>query len=222
MPKILLIDDHRVILDGLKLLLETFEGFEIVDTSTDGRRANALVRKWEPDVVVTDAAMPEFSGLDVVHDLGKHYPQLPVLVLTTFDDASLVHSLMKAGAAGYILKDVSPEQLAEAITQVAQGGVVLDPRVARFAYTNPAAAQQSQELAILTRAERTVAELVAQGANNAEIASTLHLAEGTVKNHVSSLLRKLQARDRTVLALHLARALNPQDPVPGTDAAPRY
>ena len=108
--------------------------------------------------------------------------------------------LLDAGASGYVLKDVSPEELVRAIVAVADGGMILDPRIARHAVENP-------QLAILTPTERKVAESVARGLNNQEIAETLFLAEGTVKNHVSALLRKLDARDRTVLALRLAKAL---------------
>lgn len=113
-------------------------------------------------------------------------------------------SLIAAGASGYLLKDVSPEDLAQAVVAAANGGLILDPRIARFAREG---SPESQELAILTRAERGVAELVALGLNNREISERLVLAEGTVKNHVSQLLRKLEARDRTALALRLARAL---------------
>jgi len=193
----LLIDDHDMLLRGLSLILETSDEVEVATTTTDGSQALQLAREFNVDVVVTDAAMPGTDGLAVVQACSPH---VPVLVLTTFDDAALVRQLLDAGASGYVLKDVSPEELIRAITAVAQGGMILDPRIARHAVENP-------QLAILTPTERKVAESVARGLNNQEIAETLFLAEGTVKNHVSALLRKLDARDRTVLALRLAKAL---------------
>lgn len=193
----LLIDDHDMLLRGLSLILETSDDVEVAATSTDGSKALQLALEFNVDVVVTDAAMPGTDGLAVVQACSPH---VPVLVLTTFDDAALVKQLLDAGASGYVLKDVSPEELIRAITAVAQGGMILDPRIARHAVENP-------QLAILTPTERKVAESVARGLNNQEIAETLFLAEGTVKNHVSALLRKLDARDRTVLALRLAKAL---------------
>lgn len=197
----ILIDDHPVLLRGMSLLFETIEGIDIVATTTDGSQAVQLSSDHAADIVITDAAMPGTDGLGVVRECAG---QLPVLVLTTFDDAELVSSLIDAGAAGYLLKDVDPDALADAIRAAAGGGLVLDPRIARYAR---ASESRRDELALLTRTERVVAGLVARGANNQEIAGQLVLAEGTVKNHVSALLRKLDARDRTVLALRLAKAL---------------
>ncbi|KQB83532.1 response regulator transcription factor [Corynebacterium oculi] len=160
--RVVLIDDHEVVLHGLRMVLETF-----------------------PGIVVTDAVMPGYGGLDVVRALLP----TPVLVLTTFGQSALVSSLIEAGASGYILKGASPEELVAAMRAAVEGGLALDPKVARYAH---------DRLAVLTRAELSVAR---------EIARELFLAEGTVKNHVSSLLRKLRARDRTNLALLLARQL---------------
>lgn len=200
--KAVLVDDHEMLLRGLTLLLGSVEEsrVEVVAATTDGSRARALAREHSADVVVTDAAMPGTDGLGVVKACS---PQVPVLVLTTFDDASLVHQLIEAGAAGYMLKDVSPEELIKAIGAVAEGGLILDPRIARHALSPES---PEPELAVLTRTERTVARLVARGLNNREIAGELFLAEGTVKNHVSTLLWKLGARDRTVLALRLSKS----------------
>lgn len=199
--RVVLIDDHSMLLRGLSLLFETIDGIAIVATSTDGSRALELTRQHAADIIVTDAAMPGTDGLEVVRSC---VTQVPVLVLTTFDDAKLVTRLLEAGAAGYLLKDVDPDALAAAIRAAVSGGLVLDPRIARQARTS---AGSRDGLALLTRTERIVAGLVARGLNNTEIAEQLVLAEGTIKNHVSALLRKLDARDRTVLALRLAKAL---------------
>lgn len=200
--KALLIDDHLMLLRGLSLLFETIEGIDIVATTTDGSQAMHLARTHGVDIIITDAAMPGTDGLAVVTACAPH---LPTLVLTTFDDAALVDQLIAAGAAGYLLKDVSPDDLADAIRAAVDGGLVLDPRIARHAWASKSTNREG-ELAVLTRTERVVAKLVSRGLNNQEIAAELHLAEGTVKNHVSALLRKLQARDRTMLALRLSKA----------------
>ncbi|WPF66773.1 MULTISPECIES: response regulator transcription factor [unclassified Corynebacterium] len=192
--RVVLIDDHEVVLHGLRLVLETFPDVEVAAATTNGATISALIREHQPDLVVTDAAMPGFSGLDVL----RAALPTPVLILTTFGQAALVSSLIEAGASGYILKGVSPEELVSAMRAATSGGLALDPKVARYAHN---------ELTVLTRAERGVAELVARGHTNREIARELFLAEGTVKNHVSALLRKLRARDRTNLALLLARQL---------------
>lgn len=204
--RIILIDDHALLLRGLSLIFETIDGCDVVATTTDGREVSKLISEYRPDVVVTDAVMPGFDGLAVVTECARQHPNTPVLVLTTFDDASLVRSLIDAGAAGYLLKDISAEHLSEAIHAAADGGMVLDPRIARIVHNRQASAATGRGIMTLTRAERNVAELVAQGANNKQIAAQLYLAEGTVKNHVSHLLRKLDAADRTVLALKLAKS----------------
>lgn len=208
--RIILIDDHEMLLRGLSLLFDTVEGCEVVATTTDGRKVAELIDVHDPDVVVTDAVMPRFDGLAVVKQCKNMNPDVPVLVLTTFDDSELVSELIHAGAAGYILKDVSAEYLANAAKAAAAGGTVLDPRIAGFAYGKSSAlsssAKDNRKVTTLTPAETQVAKLVARGMNNQTIAAELVLAEGTVKNHVSTLLRKMEADNRTALALSLASA----------------
>lgn len=151
--------------------------------------------------------MPGMDGVELVRRCSREHPGLPVVILTTFDSDDLVRDAVRAGAAGFLLKDVSPERLAEAIASVRDGGIVIDPRVAGVALRAAAHEPDAEpdELAALTRAERAVAVEVAAGRSNREIAAALVLAEGTVKNHVTALLRKLSARDRTALALLLSR-----------------
>lgn len=202
--RVLIVDDHEFLRRGLKLVFETFDGIELVGEAGDGREALAVIPSAGPDVVVTDARMPVMDGLDLVRAMEETHPKIPALVLTTFEDAELVGSLVDAGASGYLLKDVGAERLEEAIRAVAEGGLVLDPRIAVHLRRRDGG---EDALAVLTGSERNVGALVAKGATNAEIAESLHLAEGTVKNHVSSLLRKLGARDRTNLALTLSKTL---------------
>lgn len=142
--------------------------------------------------------------MELTRRISASYPDLPVLILTTFDDQDVVVKAMQAGASGFLLKDISPEQLAEAIVAASKGQVTIDPRVTATALGREAS---HDPLAGLTPMERRVGELVAQGLKNQEIAETLVLTVGTVKNHVSSLLRKLGHTDRTALALALAEAM---------------
>jgi DNA-binding NarL/FixJ family response regulator len=205
--RVLVVDDQELLRRGLRMLLETDPGIEVVGEAEHGARALALIPEARPHVVLTDARMPQLDGIGLVQRCAAAHPGLPVVVLTTFDDADLVRSVLAAGAAGFLLKDSSIDTLAEALRQAVDGGLVIDPRVARSAMTT---ADRASTLPPLTNAERAVAELVAVGTPNASIAQQLHLAHGTVKNTVSALLRKLGVTDRTALALLLARELPPR------------
>ncbi|MFT3871615.1 MAG: response regulator transcription factor [Nocardioides sp.] len=209
--RVVVVDDQELIRRGLRLLLETTEDVEVVGEAADGKEALAVIGKTNPEVVLTDAQMPGMDGLGLLGELAGRPDAPPTIILTTFDQDRLVRSALEAGAAGFILKDASIEELVVAIKAVADGGLVIDPRVARAAVSHGRANQPDPDtnspLALLTPAERAVAMLVATGATNAEIAGELVLVEGTVKNHVSSLLRKLNQRDRTGLALLLNRYL---------------
>ncbi|WP_232820200.1 response regulator transcription factor [Brachybacterium sp. YJGR34] len=205
--RVVVVDDQQLLRRGLTMLLSTVEDLEVVAEAADGHEALAVLARHRPDVLLTDARMPGMDGLDLLARCAEEHPELPVLLLTTFDDDALVQGALAAGAAGFLLKDTSTDALAAAIRAAARGGLVIDPRVARAALAPPPSADE-EPLAVLTRSERLVAELVAEGRTNAEIAARLVLAEGTVKNHVSALLRKLEERDRTALALRLHRALH--------------
>lgn len=210
--RVVVVDDQQLLRRGLHLLLRTVPDVEVVAEAADGREALAVIARVSPDVVLTDARMPGMDGIELVAACRAQHPDLPVVVLTTFDDEAIVRGSLTAGAAGFLLKDSSTEALADAIRAVAAGGLVIDPRVARLALAPARGGGESADpLAVLTRAERLVAEQVATGATNAEIADTLVLAEGTVKNHVSSLLHKLGQRDRIALALSLHRVLHDGD-----------
>lgn len=211
--RLVLVDDQQLLRRGLSMLLSTAEGLDIVGEAADGREALAVIARHDPDVVLADVRMPGMDGIELVARCRIDHPGLPVLLLTTFDDEPVVQGSLAAGAAGFLLKDTSTDALAEAIRSVAAGGMVIDPRVARIAMRRNAEGEATgsandDPLAVLTRAERLVAEQVAEGRTNAEIAGTLVLAEGTVKNHVSALLRKIGARDRTGLALVLYKTLS--------------
>ncbi|MFT4294349.1 MAG: response regulator transcription factor [Micropruina sp.] len=203
--RVVVVDDQQLLRRGLSMLLGTDDGIEVVGEAGDGHEALAVIAASTPDVVLTDARMPGLDGLGLLAACARRHPELPVVLLTTFDDEGLVQGAIEGGAAGFLLKDCSVETLGETIRQAVAGGLVIDPRVARTALSR--SRPDVGALAALTATELQVAELVATGATNAEIATRLHLAEGTVKNHVSALLRKLEQRDRTGLALLLTREL---------------
>lgn len=208
--RVVLVDDQQLLRRGLEMLLSTAEGIDIIGQAADGHEALAVIAHRDADVVLADVRMPGMDGIELVAQSRLEHAGLPVLLLTTFDDEQVVQGSLRAGAAGFLLKDTSTDALAEAIRSVAAGGMVIDPRVAKIAVRREASAEADGDgdlLAVLTRAERLVAEQIAEGRTNAEIAESLILAEGTVKNHVSALLRKLGARDRTGLALALYKTL---------------
>ena len=210
--RVLVVDDQQLLRRGLVMLFGTVEGVDVVAQAAHGAEALAVLRAEEVDVVLADAKMPVMDGIELVRRCVREHPGLPVLVLTTFDEPDVVRGAVAAGAAGFLLKDTSIEALAEAVRAVAAGGLVIDPRVARLALA-PSRDERDEgdgppALALLTPTEREVAALVAEGLSNRAIAARMVLAEGTVKNHVSALLRKLRAADRTVLALTLYKALH--------------
>lgn len=211
--RVFIVDDQALMRRGLQLMLSTEAGIEVSGEAADGAEALVRIGLDPPDVVLTDARMPRMDGVTLVRSLAEAHPGLPVVMLTTFDDEDLVREALEAGAAGFLLKDSSTEDLVAALTAVADGGMVLDPRIARVAISKPSERHTQSPLTTLTRAERLVAAQLATGATNGEIARHLVLAEGTVKNHVSSMLRKLDQRDRTALALLLHRYLAPEEPV---------
>lgn len=219
--RVVLVDDQELIRRGMRLLLEIRDNIEVVGEAADGAAGLTVITQTSPDVVLTDARMPRMGGVELITRLATLPDAPPVIMLTTFDDDNLVRAALDAGAAGFLMKDASVDELVRAIVAVMDGGLVIDPRVARLAMRRPnpesphaagrgtpaGSTKSTSPLTVLTRAEMDVAEQLATGATNREIAEHLILAEGTVKNHVSSLLRKLEQRDRTGLALLLSRYL---------------
>ena len=195
MIRVLIVDDQQLLRRGLKLLLAQSPEIQVVTTCASAAETLVSLHNSEVDVVLADAVMPGMDGPELVEQCRTLWPSLPAIILTPFDDATIVRRSIKAGAAGFLLKDVSPTTLAEAITAAYDGHPYVDPRVAHLLAL-------PSRFAGLTPTEKTVAELVGQGLSNREIAAELHLAEGTVKNHISALLRKTQVPDRTRLALH--------------------
>lgn len=206
--RVLLVDDQTLFRAGLRTLLSTRPEVEVVGDAENGQAALELAASTRPDVVLMDLKMPVLDGVAATRRLRVQLPNCRVVALTTFEDDELVFEGLRAGAVGYLLKDAPIGRLVEAILAAARGESVLQPSVAskvlaelsRLASTSPAPALPN-ELARLSEREREVLRLIARGASNKEIAASLFLAEGTVKNHVTAILTKLEVSDRTQAAL---------------------
>ncbi|MEE1620924.1 response regulator [Zafaria sp. J156] len=207
--RVVVVDDQTLVRQGIRNLLE-IAGFDVVGEAGDGAEAIAEIERSAPDVVLLDLRMPRFDGIWALGELAARGSAVPVLVLTTFDDDSLLLRALKGGARGYLLKDVTLDQLSHAVRTLAAGGTLVAPsltdRLLRAIRSDAAGADDSLPAAQeLTSRELEVLRLVAEGCSNREISEGLFLAEGTVKNHVSAILLKLGARDRTQAVLRALR-----------------
>ena len=211
--RVLVVDDQALFREALATLLGARPEVEVVGEAGDGQQALDRAAARQPDVVLMDLHMPVLDGIGATRRLRVEQPGVRVLALTTFDDDEDVFAALRAGALGYLLKDVSSDRLVEAVLSAARGESVLQPSVAakvvaRFAQLDDAPRPRPQPLVVpLSDRELDVLRLLADGRSNREIAAALFLAEGTVKNHVTNVLGKLGARDRTQAALR-ARALD--------------
>ncbi len=218
--RVLIVDDQRLLCEGFRTLIELEANLEVVGMAGDGEEALALVERLQaermsPDVVLMDVRMPRLDGIAATRAFKERWPEIHIVILTTFDDREPIQAALQAGAEGYVLKDITSEQLAATIRAVAQGQVLLHPEIAQkiiasFSSTPvepavtapaPSASDGASNLALLTEREREILALLARGASNREISETLYIASGTVKNHLSNILGKLGVRDRTQAAL---------------------
>jgi len=207
--KVLLADDQTLIRQGIRLLLEIEADIQVVGQAANGRETLQQVESLHPDVVLMDVRMPEMDGVEATRELTSRFPDVKVIILTTFEDDETVFEGLKAGARGYLLKDISSEEMAGAVRRVAAGEALIEPRLtrkvlaefSRLAAVNdrhaPPKAVPDGPVVALTEREQEVLNALAQGLSNREIAELLVITEGTVKNHVSSLIDKLGVRDRT-------------------------
>jgi DNA-binding NarL/FixJ family response regulator len=199
--RVLIADDQALVRGGFRMILESQTDMEVVGEAEDGRQAVARSKELKPDVVLMDIRMPEMDGLEATRRL-VDAPEAPrVLMLTTFDMNEYVYEAMKSGASGFLLKDVRPEQLAEAVRTVAAGDALLAPAITRrlieeFVRRPPPGQNRPAELDELTERELEVLKLIAKGLSNGELAKELFLSEATVKTHVTRILMKLRLRDR--------------------------
>ena len=209
MIKVMIADDQELIRQSLQIVLEMKEGIEVTATAKDGREVIQEVRKDKPDVILMDIRMPEMDGVYCTKTVKEKYPDIKIIILTTFDDDEFVFSALKYGASGYLLKGVSMDELYHAICTVYNGGAMINPDIAtkvfklfsKMSMSNYAIQVDDSLSKDLTQAELKVIQQVGFGLSNKEIAQKLYLSEGTVRNYVSTVLSKLELRDRTQLAI---------------------
>ena len=199
--RVLLVDDQNLVRQGVRALLSLADGIEVIGEASDGRQALEVIPQLNPDVVLMDMRMPVMSGLEALQAMARTQSLPPTIILTTFDDDQLVLAGIKAGAKGYLLKDVSLEQLVGAIQAVAGGGSLVQPAVTQRLLSGLEHMRNDfvslDKPDPLTERETEILRLMAGGFSNKEIANSLGVAEGTIKNHVSNILSKLGVRDRT-------------------------
>jgi NarL family two-component system response regulator LiaR len=208
MIRVLIADDHSVVREGLRAFLELQDGLLVVGEAGDGAEALAEAERLRPDVILMDLVMPRLDGVGAMRELRRLMPEVRVIVLTSFLDDDRLLPAIHAGAAGYLLKDVEPAELARAVRAAHAGEAMLDPAAAARLVEAVAGGQTSpaaEERERLTRREREVLELIAQGRSNKRIALELGISEKTVKAHVGRLLAKLGVADRTQAALLAVR-----------------
>ena len=202
--KILLCDDQAVIRDGLEMLLTLEKDFQVVGTAQDGAEAVELAAQKQPDLILMDLKMPGTNGIEATRQIRARFPEMKILVLTTYDDDEWVFDAIRAGASGYLLKDTPRQKIIEAIRGTMEGKSFVDPAIAGK-LMNQVASNQKQPTSLLveklTERELDVLRLIAKGFNNSDVAGQLHLSEGTVRNHVSAILEKLGVSDRTQAAV---------------------
>jgi DNA-binding NarL/FixJ family response regulator len=201
MIRVLIADDQALVRGGFRLILEAQKDIEVIGEAQDGEDALAQARHLQPDVVLMDIRMPKMDGLEATRRLLSGNGNSRVLVLTTLDADEYVYEAMKAGASGFLLKDVRPEQFADAVRVIASGDALLAPTITRrliedFVRRPPPGSGPPTELSELSERELDVLKLIAQGLSNAEIAASLFLSEATIKTHVTHILSKLRLRDR--------------------------
>ena len=209
MIKVLIADDQELIRQSLQIVLETKEGIEVVGTAKDGREVIQMVRKEKPDVILMDIRMPEMDGVQCTKIIKDVYPQMKIIILTTFDDDEFVFSALKHGASGYLLKGISMDELEKAIHTVYKGGAMINPEIAtkvveqfsEMAQSNYDVSIEAQNVEELTDTEWEIIKFVGRGMSNKEISGAMSLSEGTVRNYLSTILNKLDLRDRTQLAI---------------------
>lgn len=199
--RMLLVDDHAIVREGLRALLDDAEGVSIVGEAANGDAAVALAAALAPDLVLMDMKMPGMPAADAIRAIRARNPAIRILVLTSYVDERQVQDVMSAGALGHVLKDVARAELLRAIATVARGEPWLHPEAQRTLLNRLRAPAAVDPIRLLTERERSVLRLLAQGRSNREIANALHLTEGTVKGYVSSILAKLKVQDRTQAAL---------------------
>ncbi|AAK78841.1 DNA-binding NarL/FixJ family response regulator [Clostridium acetobutylicum] len=205
--KVVIVDDEKLVVDGLKIILETYEDIKVVGTAKNGEEALRVCRQSSPDVVLMDIRMPKCDGVLGTKLIKKEFKDIKILILTTFNDVKYIHEALKYGASGYILKDSDYELIYEGIKAAFKGNVVINPEVAskilseNGEYNKEQALEEVKTKYDLSDKEINIVREIASGLSNKEIAEKLFLSEGTIKNNISIIFSKLNLRDRTQVTI---------------------
>lgn len=204
--RVVLVDDHHLVREGLRKILELEEELEIIDEAGDGQGAINIVRAHKPDVVLMDINMPGTNGIEATRVIKREMPQVGVIALTIHEEEEYVLELVRAGVSGYVLKDIAPVKLVETIKTVANGHSVIDPSITNKLFgeisrLSNRGRRAREDWETLTDREMDVLNLISKGQSNKEIARSLTISEKTVKNHITNIFRKLQVDDRTQAVL---------------------
>ena len=202
--KLLLVEDHHIVRRGLVFFLKTREEFEIVGEAENGEEALTFVRTERPDVVLMDLSMPKMDGIEATKQIKQYDETIKILILSSFSEQDYVLPALEAGADGYQLKEVQPEQLVASIIAIYEGNANFHPKVTP-ALLGRSAVKKENPFSMLTKREQEVLQEIAKGRSNKEIAAELHITEQTVKTHVSNILAKLEVDDRTQAALYAVK-----------------
>ncbi len=203
--RIVLVDDHEVVRLGLKVLLEQSDHFEVVGEANNAKEAVEITGKIRPDIVLMDIRLPGVSGIEACEEITQLYPDVRVVMLTSYAEDEMLFSAIRAGASGYLLKQINSDDLIHSLESVRRGDALLDPLVTQRVFQEVRRAVKEEEasaFAILSQQEKHVLILVSEGKTNREIAKSLFLGEGTVRNYVSSILSKLGASNRAEAAAY--------------------
>lgn len=203
--RLLLVDDHEVVRLGLKALLEHHPHLEVVGEAANSKETLEKIETLKPDIVLLDIRLPGISGIEVCEEITQKYPDVRVIILTSYAEDEMLFSAIRAGASGYVLKQIGGDDLIRAIEAVGRGEALLDPAVTRRVFQEVRRAVKEEEASAfvnLSQQEKHVLQLVSEGKTNREIAKALYLGEGTVRNYVSSILSKLGVSNRAEAAAY--------------------
>jgi two-component system response regulator DegU len=203
--KVVIVDDHPLMREGLRKILEMNEAIEVVDEAGDGQGAINIARRLKPDVILMDINMPGTNGIEATRVIKRELPGVGIIALTIHEEEEYVLELVRAGVSGYVLKDINPAKLIETIKTVAQGHSIIDPSITSKIFGEISRLgkyrRSREDWETLTDREMDVLKLMAQGCSNKEIANNLSISEKTVKNHITNIFRKLEVDDRTQAVL---------------------
>jgi DNA-binding NarL/FixJ family response regulator len=209
MIRVLIADDQELIRQSLEMMLSHKPDIEVAGAAENGREAVQLAEKLAPDVILMDLRMPELDGVECIRIIKEKNPEIKIIVLTTFDDDEYVFNALKNGASGYLLKGISVGELVESIRTVVKGGALINPNIAakvvklfsQMAQADYRVKVEDKAIANLSKNELKIIQMIGQGMSNKEITERLKFSEGTVRNYISSVLSKLELRDRTQIAI---------------------